>query len=314
MKAEPTPSLARRPHHWSFPVGRVGGIEIRVHVSFLVLVALFALAAPQPGTLGALASVGWLLVIFGCVVVHELSHSFVARARGAEVEEILLFPLGGVSKLHNLPESPKDEFAIAIVGPLASIGLGLAAAGLCLVTGRALVPIDLLAGAWLARFAWLNLILGVFNLLPAFPLDGGRVLRSLLERTHDLETATRTAARVGRMLAVALMVTGLLLDVWLTLIGLFVYFGATAEEAATIVHVRLQGHHVREVMRTDIDDAVPTDEVVDIDALLDDDLLTRVQAAPGHRVAVKAGDNVVGMLRLEDIGTLVNRAPSAPPP
>ncbi|MGZ4734633.1 MAG: hypothetical protein ACXV8R_03430 [Acidimicrobiia bacterium] len=116
------------------------------------------------------------------------------------------------------------------------------------------------------------------------------------------------------MLAVALMVTGLLLDVWLTLIGLFIYFGATAEEAGTIVHVRLQGHHVREVMRTDIDDAVPTDEVVDIDALLDDDLLTRVQAAPGHRVAVKAGDNVVGMLRLEDIGTLVNRAPSAPPP
>ena len=132
--------ILRRPHHWSISIGSVAGISLRVHVSFLILVALFVVAAPEPGVTSALMSVGWLLTIFACVVVHELSHCFVARPRGAQVEEILLFPLGGVSKLRNLPESPRDEFAIAIVGPLTSIGLGVGAAALCWRPARALWP------------------------------------------------------------------------------------------------------------------------------------------------------------------------------
>ena len=261
----------------------------------------------------AMTNVVWLVAIFACVVVHELAHCFVARARGASVDEILLFPLGGVSRLRNLPESPGDEFAIAIVGPITSIGLGVFAAVLCLATGRSLLPLDFVAGAWLARLAWLNVILGTFNLLPAFPLDGGRVLRSLLERTRDLESATRAATRVGHALAGGLIVAGLLFDIWLALIGAFVYFGASAEEAATIVHARLRGHRVREVMRAEVGgEDTPPETVVDADALLDDDVLAVVQAAPGHRVAVQADGRIVGILRLEDVGHLIARAGSAP--
>jgi Zn-dependent protease len=303
-----------RPHRWSIPFGRVAGIELRVHASFLVLVGLFALVAPQPGVAGVAESVGWLVVIFACVVVHELAHCFVARARGAQVQEILLFPLGGVSKLQHLPESPRDEFAIAIVGPLTSIGLGLTAALVCFAAHQPLVPIELVTGSWLVRLVWLNLILGVFNLLPAFPLDGGRVLRSLLERNHDLETATRSAAHVGRVLAVLMMVTGLFVDVWLTLIGIFIYFGASAEEAGTIVHARLRGHRVREVMQPTTDETTTLPVVVDADAVLDEDLLQMVEQAPGHRASVRAGGRVVGVLRLEDLGRFASAAEPVPAP
>ncbi len=299
--------ILRRPHHWSVAVGQIAGISLRVHASFLILVVLFVIAAPEPGVASAVVSVAWLLTIFACVVVHELSHCFMARSRGAQVDEILLFPLGGVSKLRNLPESPRDEFAIAIVGPLTSLGLGVGAAVLCWATGQALWPLNFASGEWLVRLAWLNVILGAFNLLPAFPLDGGRVLRSLLERTRDLETATRLATRVGHVFAGILIVTGLLFDVWLTLIGFFVYFGASAEEAGTIVHARLRGHRVREVMRAAADTPASPEALVDADALLDDDLLALVEAAPDHRVAVQADGHVVGILRLEDVGRLVAR-------
>jgi stage IV sporulation protein FB len=297
-----------RPHRWSVPFGRVLGIQLRVHVSFLLLVVLFAAAAPEPGLASGLASLGWLVVIFGCVVAHELAHSLVARRRGAEVDEILLFPLGGVSRLRHLPDSPADELAIAIAGPLTSIGLGVAALGLALARGHALT-VDLLTGDWLLRFAWLNLLLGVFNLLPAFPLDGGRVLRALLERSRDVESATRVATRIGHALAAGLIVAGLLLDLWLVLIGLFVYFGASAEEAATIVHARLRGQHVRDAMSAGSSSAPAMQDApaVDADAPLDEDVLELLQEAPDHIVTVRDHDRVTGVLSADDVMRLVNR-------
>ncbi|MGZ8762046.1 MAG: site-2 protease family protein [Acidimicrobiia bacterium] len=299
---------ARTPHRWSIVVARIAAIDIRVHVSFLVLVVLFAVAAPEPGVIGALWSLVWLVAVFGSVVLHELAHCVVARARGADVHEILLFPLGGISKLERLPETPRDEFAVAIVGPLASLGIGATAAVLCVATGRDLLPFDLLTGAWLERIAWLNLILGAFNLLPAFPLDGGRVLRSLLERHRDLLAATRVATRTGHVLAGLLIAVGVLFDPWLALIGAFVYFGASAEEAATIVHVRLQGHRVRDLMRPLTGgSAGPPREAgatLDADTPLDVDVVARLQAAHGVATVVADGREV-GELRLDDVSRFV---------
>lgn len=300
------------PHGWSVPAGRVAGIDLRVHASFLLLVALFAWAAPRPGLAAAAESVAWLVAIFACVVVHELAHCFVARTRGAQVDEILLFPLGGVSRLRHLPENPRDEFAIAIAGPLTSIGLGLAAALIGFAARQPLVPIDFVTGSWIVRLAWLNLVLGAFNLLPAFPLDGGRVLRSLLERNRDLEAATHVAAHVGRVLAVVMMAVGLFVDVWLTLIGIFVYFGASAEEAGTIVHARLHGHRVREAMEATPDAATGCDLVVEADDFLEDDLVEDLTAARGRCAAVRDGGAIVGVLHLEDLGRLVATGRSAP--
>lgn len=296
----------------SFPIARIAGIEIRVHVSFLILVALFVAAAPEPGVRSALLSVGWLLAIFGCVVIHEFAHSLVARTRGVGVHEILLLPLGGISKMERLPERAQDEFAIAIVGPLTSFGLAAFAAALCSLTGRALLPVDLIDGAWLAKLAWLNLILGGFNMIPAFPLDGGRVFRSFLERNHSLEDATLIATRVGHAFAVVLVVGGFFFDIWLMLIGAFIYFGASAEQTATIVHIRLSGHTVADAMRTDMD-RIPTGPWISAPAIspqdpLSDELIGRLAGAAERQLPVSESGRIIGVLRLEDVNRLIAAA------
>ena len=248
----------------SFSIGHVAGIDIRVHVTFFLIVALFAFATWGSGIVGGMI---WLVTIFACIVVHELAHSLVARRRGGVVHEIVLLPIGGVSKLEHLPESPADELAIAIVGPLASVGLAALSAIVAVGLGVSLWPVDLATGSLLARLVWFNLIIGGFNLLPAFPLDGGRVFRSLLERRYDLEGATRIAARTGRALALVLVAVGILVDLWLVFIGVFVYFGASAEEDATIVHVRLRGVRLADVMLLGPTLVAPTMSVPDLRGL-----------------------------------------------
>jgi Zn-dependent protease len=252
----------------SFSIGHVAGIDIRVHLTFFLLVALFALGSSGPGGPGVVGGLIWLAIIFGCVVVHELAHSLVARSRGALVREIVLLPIGGVSKLEKLPESPIDELAIAIVGPAASVALAGAAVLVAVGLRQPLFPIDLYGGPLLARLVWFNLIIAGFNLLPAFPLDGGRVFRALLERRYDLERATRLAARVGRALALTLVAVGVFVNLWFLIIGVFVYFGASAEEAATIVHARLRGSSVADVMLLDSVVVAPTASVADLRMLL----------------------------------------------
>jgi Zn-dependent protease len=232
---------------WSIPLVTIAHIQIRVHVTFFALLALVAWGASVEGGPGAFAGIGWILLLFACVVVHEFAHALVARSYGVEVHEILLLPIGGVSKMEEIPARWREEFAIAAAGPAASLLLGFAAGVVALAFGLRLFPVDLFDGAILVRLAWVNLILAGFNLLPAFPLDGGRILRSLLERRHDLLTATRWAARVGKGLAVVMMLVGALFDWWLILIGAFIFIAATGEERATLFHVRLAPLHVRDL-------------------------------------------------------------------
>ena len=286
----------------------MSGIEIRVHWTFFFLVALFVLAGTQPGTRGVPGLLAWLVLIFGCVVVHELAHCVVGRARGAVVHEIVLLPIGGVSKLEHLPENPSDELAMAIAGPAASVALAVLAGLVAWLLRVPLLPIDFVGGSFLAGLFWFNLIVAGFNLLPAFPLDGGRVLRAILERTHDLERATRLAARIGRGVAVALVVVGVFVDWWLAIIGVFVYFGAAAEEAATTIHLRLLGWRVADAMVVDpataralVEHGSPV--VAAADALEDD--IPLVVHAPSHALAVSDGGRIVGVLRLEEIERLL---------
>jgi len=279
----PTEREQQQTSKWSLPLGRIAGIELRMHVSFLLLVLLFA---TDPA--GPFAGVSWLVLIFACVVAHELAHSLVARRRGATVREIVLLPIGGVSRLENLPENPRDEFTIAIVGPLMSFAIGAASAVAALLVGQKIVPVDLYTGAILHRLIWFNVLVGAFNLLPAYPLDGGRVLRSFLERSHDLETSTRIAARVGRALAVVMIAVGLFANLFLVIIGVFVWLGASAEEAATIVHVRLRGHVVRDAMLVDpvtFEAATPVRDVVAV-----------IRRYAQRTFPVTYGDDYVGLL------------------
>jgi Zn-dependent protease len=225
--------MAERRHtSSSIRVARIGGIDIRMHWTFFALLLVVVWASMGTGAGAVVTNLVWVVAIFASVLIHEYAHCIVARRRGAVVVDILLLPIGGLSQLEKVPERPDDELAIAIVGPLTSLGLAAVAMVGGALVGAHLWPPTLFAGSWFARMAWLNILLGAFNLLPALPMDGGRVLRAALERHHDRLTATQQAAAVARVLATVMIVGGLFYDFWLVLIGIFVYLGATAEERA----------------------------------------------------------------------------------
>ncbi len=235
----PRTDLRGKQSSGSLRFARLFGIDIRVHWSFFVLVLLVAW-----GSDGVRQMVNWLVwiaAVFGCVLVHEIAHCVLARRRGAVVKDILLLPIGGVSQMEKMPEAPADELSIAIAGPLTSLGLGLSAVVVGLVLRDRLWPPTLFAGSWFARLAWLNLLLAAFNMLPALPMDGGRVLRAALSRRRGRSEATRLAGKTARLVAAGLIVVGFFYDLWLVLIGIFVLLGATAEEHSAAQTVPRQG-------------------------------------------------------------------------
>jgi len=216
----------------SIRIARIYGIDIQMHWSFMALV-LFVVWAEWASGLGQVGAwLLWIVAVFGSVLVHEFAHCVVARRRGAVVKDVLLLPIGGVTQMEKMPEAPADELAIAVVGPLTSLGLGIVAVAGGLALGARMWPPTLFAGSWLARLAWLNLALGTFNLVPALPMDGGRILRAALSRHRGRKEATRLAGKIARFLAGVMIVGGLLYDFWLALIGVFVWLAASAEEQA----------------------------------------------------------------------------------
>ncbi|HLI27252.1 MAG TPA: site-2 protease family protein [Chloroflexota bacterium] len=249
--------------HSSIQLGRIAGIPVGIHYTWLVAFALVAwsLAAGffplnYPGwaplaywVTGVVAALG----LFGCVLLHELSHSLVARARGHGVHSITLFIFGGVSNIAEESENPADEFWISVVGPLTSFALAVLA---WLLTRLVALPNTPL-GALLAYLAVINLMLGVFNLLPGFPLDGGRVLRSLLwATTGSLYRATQVASYVGQGFGFLLIFWGLwqllsgnfLGGLWIAFIGWFLNGAAETVRQQQVLKERLQGVRVAELM------------------------------------------------------------------
>lgn len=231
--------------NWSFQVANVAGIPIRVHITFFLILLLGAYQwFGLTGTLaGAVFGAALMILLFVCVTLHELGHGLVARAFGIPVREIVLLPLGGVALMGKNPEKPAHELLIAIAGPavnvilaiLLLVPLGLAGAP-SLLNGRGLLPANLgntpsLSTALLWLFA-ANVSLTLFNLIPAFPLDGGRVLRALLAMVMGFSRATRLAAAIGQLIAIILGVYGVLNGQFLlTLVAVFIFFGAGQETA-----------------------------------------------------------------------------------
>jgi Zn-dependent protease/CBS domain-containing protein len=226
---------------WSFTIGRVSGIDIKVHASFGLILVLGAVQWGVPhGPAGALFGIALMIGLFACVVLHELSHSLVAQAFGGKVREIVLLPIGGVSRMEKAPEKPVQELIVALVGPLSNVAI---AALLFLAAGKAGAGIDLeklakappTAPSAETALVWLlgaNVFLALFNLVPAFPLDGGRVFRALLAMTLGTRRATRIAAGVGQMIAIALGLMGVFSgNLILALVAFFIFMGAGQEQA-----------------------------------------------------------------------------------
>lgn len=262
----------------SFRLGRVMGIGIDLHPSWLVIgfLVAYSLATVQfplqyPGWgdglywgIGILTSILFL----GSVLAHELSHAVVARRLGVTVSRITLFVFGGAATMEAEPMRPRDEALIAGAGPLSSLVIGLG-----------LVVIDLLVAqeqvaALVGWLAFINISLGAFNLVPGFPMDGGRILRALLWRVRgDRYAATRIAAMVGQLIGYLIIAGGVLMafspgglvaGIWLALIGWFLSSAAESAAAQTGIERTLRGVHVRDVMETDPPSVSPNESVADL--------------------------------------------------
>ena len=217
---------------WSLPIFRVAGIQLRIHITFLLLIAWLAFGYyAQGGSAAAASRVIFVLLLFLCVVLHEFGHAFAAKAFGINTPDITLLPIGGVARLERMPEEPVQELIIAVAGPLVNvvIALGLFVAG----GSQALFNPSTVegGGGLIAQLLTINIILVLFNLLPAYPMDGGRVLRALLATRMSNAHATQVAATVGQGFAFVFGFLGLLWNPFLIFIALFVYIGASQEAA-----------------------------------------------------------------------------------
>ena len=303
----------------SFRIGRVSGIEIGANWSWLLVLALFVwtlAAAVFPQTNPALSGGTYVLMavvaallFFASLVLHELGHARQARREGMQVSGITLWALGGVARFTSMFPSAGAEFRVAIAGPAVSLVLGVMFVGLAAI----LRPGSAVDGvvAWLG---YINLLLFVFNLIPALPMDGGRVLRSLLWRLRgDLAAATRVAAGVGSVLGAAMVAVGLISGfagsgaggLWLAFIGLFVMMAGRAEAEAVAIRATLGGHTVREAMvATAVGGALTDLPRVDADADLAASVAAVVQAGAALAAVVDRGQ-VVGIL---DVSRVMRRA------
>ena len=218
---------------WSLPIFRIAGIQLRIHVTFVLLIAWLAFGYyAQGGSPAAAEGVIFVLLLFLCVVLHEFGHALAAKAFGINTPDITLLPIGGVARLERMPEEPKQELLIAVAGPAVNVVIAL---GLFVAGGSFINPFVNPAApervGLVSQLLIINVLLVAFNLLPAFPMDGGRVLRALLAARMSYARATQIAATVGQGFAFVFGFIGLSWNPFLIFIALFVYIGASQEAA-----------------------------------------------------------------------------------
>jgi len=250
---------------WSWRIGRIAGIGVYMHVTFLILLLWVAASYYMVRHSWAEAVVGliFILALFGIVVLHELGHALTARRFGIRTRDITLLPIGGVARLERMPDDPKQELLVALAGPAVQEVLAAILFGL-LVAGRGLVmynDLTLAGGSFLSKLMWINVGLAVFNLLPAFPMDGGRVLRALLATRMPYVRATHIAASIGQAMALLFGFFGLFSNPFLVFIALFVWMGAAQEAGLVEIKSALGGIPVQRVMMTRFRTLAPEDRL-----------------------------------------------------
>ncbi|MEO6244053.1 MAG: site-2 protease family protein [Opitutaceae bacterium] len=282
---------------WSFKLGTFSGIGVYMHWTFLLLVAWIYTSHLKLGEDAgqALAAVGFILALFLCVMLHEFGHALTARRFGVKTRDITLLPIGGVARMERIPEKPIEEFWVAIAGP--AVNVAIAAVLFAVVAPlngvSALFDVELLEGNFLIRLLWVNLFLVAFNLLPAFPMDGGRVLRALLATRLGRRRATVIAAGVGQAMAVLFCVVGIFYNPMLILIAVFVFLGAQAEAGAIVLQSALAGLRVRDAMMARYRALDATDTL--------DTAVEQLLAGSQQDFPVTEDGKVVGILRRNDL-------------
>jgi Zn-dependent protease/predicted transcriptional regulator len=242
----------------SAPLFTFRGIRVYVHWTFLILIGYIAFMGyrADKSALTIAAEVGLVLIVFVCVVLHEFGHALMAQRFGVDTKDITLLPIGGIANLKRMPEEPRQEFWITVAGPMVNLVIAGLAFIVIAIMGVSMLFGDLFLGAttWTQVLLFIfgaNLMLFLFNLIPAFPMDGGRILRSLLSMRMARDKATRIAAGVGRFFAIAFVVFGLMNgQPFLALIGVFIFMAAGAESRMVEQQTALRGIRVKDVMRT----------------------------------------------------------------
>lgn len=239
---------------WSISLGRIAGTEVRIHLTFFLLIIWFAVSAgARGGQAAAIEAVVFLLAVFACVLAHEYGHVLTARHYGIGTRDITLLPIGGVASIERMPENPKQELLIALAGPAVNVVIAFV---LFTVFGARLDPERIAAAVedqridFTTRLALVNVMLVLFNLIPAFPMDGGRVLRALLSYRLDRARATRIAAGIGQAAAFGLGFLGLFGNPMLLFIALFVFLAARHESYAVELGEATKGAATRQATIT----------------------------------------------------------------
>ena len=243
---------------WSLNIGKVAGTVVRVHLTFLLFLAwIFAASYSQGGGATAWDSVIFMVLLFLCVLLHEFGHIFTARYFGVPTPYVTLLPIGGVAQLERIPEEPGQEFLIAIAGPLVNVAITilLVVVGGATLHGYAATALDNTSISMIDRLAAVNLFLALFNMIPAFPMDGGRVLRAILASRMGYVHATEVAAAIGQFVAFALGFIGLMYNPILIFIAIFVYLAASSEAHMVALRAASRGVPVSHAMVTQFADS-----------------------------------------------------------
>lgn len=241
---------------WSWKLGRAFGIDIFIHATFALLLVWVAVSIymRQRDALAMLMGVLFMLAIFGSVLLHEMGHALTAMRFGVRTRDITLLPIGGIARLERMPEKPGQELLVALAGPAVNVVIAATLFGVLSATGQSVVFEGAsVAGKapFFARLLWVNAMLAVFNLIPAFPMDGGRALRAVLAFGGDYVRATRRAARLGQGIALLFGILGLMFNPILVLIAIFVWIGAAAETAGVETKASLEGLPTEAAMQRD---------------------------------------------------------------
>ena len=282
---------------WSIRLARLWGIDVRIHLTFLVLLVWIAWTQYRATSSITAAGAALLsvLLLFVSVLLHEYGHALVARRYGIPTKDITLLPIGGVAQLERMPEDPKGELAVSIAGPAVNVIIAAILFGIIAAIGRLDLPAHptLPGGTLLGQLAWINVTLAVFNLIPAFPMDGGRVLRALLAMRMGHPQATQVAATLGQGLALVAGVVGLFWNPLLLFVALFVWLGASEEGKTNMLSLAMEGIPVQFAMVHNV-------QAVDPDAPLQV-AVEHILGGFQQDLPVVRNAKVVGVLTRQDI-------------
>lgn len=282
---------------WSLKLGKLLGIDVYLHFTFLLLLTFlgFYYWRASHSIAATLQGVAFIVALFGCVVLHELGHALMARRYGTQTRDITLLPIGGIARLEKMPEKPMQELWVALAGPAVNVVIAaVLLVGLTATGGfTPLEEISATGGSFWQRLLLLNLTLVAFNLLPAFPMDGGRVLRALLAMRLGRRRATAIAANVGQGMAILFAIFGFFYNPFLIFIGIFVYLGAQAEAGMVEMQSALAGLRVRDAMMTRYRTLGAQDTLAKA--------VTELLAGSQQDFPVMKNEQPVGMLRRNDL-------------